>query len=101
MDSREGLLDIVGFDAADIMRRGGVQSLHEQMKRRAELKQEEEHVISPSVDTQSPAAAAAAACGSPGVPPSSCGLCWEFWESAWPLARSLWTTSRTGRRLCR
>lgn len=55
MDSREALLDIVGFDAADIMRRGGVQSLHEQMKRRAELKQEEEHVINPSVDTRSPA----------------------------------------------
>lgn len=39
-DSREGFLVIVGFYAADIMRRGRVQSLHQEVERAAELKRE-------------------------------------------------------------
>lgn len=37
LDSREGLLDVVGFDAAYVVRRGGVESLHQKMQRAAEL----------------------------------------------------------------
>lgn len=40
-DSREGFLVIVGFYAADIMRSGRVQSLHQEVERVAELKREE------------------------------------------------------------
>lgn len=40
-DSREGFLVIVGFYAADIVRSGRVQSLHQEVERVAELKREE------------------------------------------------------------
>ena len=43
VDSREGLFEVVGLDAADVVRRGGVQSLHEKMQRAAELDQTQKH----------------------------------------------------------
>lgn len=51
VDSREGLFVIVGFDAANIMRSRGIQSLHEKMKRIAELKQTEKHSNNMSINT--------------------------------------------------
>ncbi len=51
VDSRERLLVVVGFDAANIMRSRSVQSLHEKLKRAAELKQTEKHVKNANVDT--------------------------------------------------
>lgn len=37
--SREGLFVVVGFDAADVVGGGGVQSLHEEVQGAAELDQ--------------------------------------------------------------
>lgn len=47
--SRERLFEVVGFDAADVVRRGCVQGLHEQLQRTAKLNQtqvrEKHHVV--------------------------------------------------------
>lgn len=40
-DSREGLFEVVGFDAAHVVRSRSVQGVHEQMQRRPELKDTE------------------------------------------------------------
>lgn len=44
VDSREGLLAVVGFDATDVVRRRGVQGLHQEGERRAELKRNEPRI---------------------------------------------------------
>lgn len=47
-DSREGQLEVIGFDAADVVRSGRVQSLHQHLERVSELQERSKTaVISP------------------------------------------------------
>lgn len=79
-DSREGLLIVVWFDAANIMRSRSIQSLHEKVERIAELKQTKKRSNNMSVNADGAGwGEQRAAESSPDVPQSSCGLCWELW----------------------
>lgn len=79
-DSREGFLVIVGFYAADIVRSGRVQGLHQEVERVAELKREEKTGRDMSaLALPRPRRSESGGGGTkPDVRPSSCDPCWEL-----------------------